>query len=663
MPLTPEEERELAEIDSKLESQAPQGLSSDEEQELAQIDEQLTRIDTPSATEAGARGAVQGLSFGFADEISGAVESAFTDKSYEESRDESRAAFDRAEKAHQAAFMGGEIVGGLASGIATGGAGAGMRGAAVLGGLYSLGSSNKTGTDLAKDAAIGAALGAAGEKVLRGIGKYAKGIFQNSSPETRVVAESLSNSTDDLAASLETSWLKEAYSKGFNNADEVLTDPKWHRKVQKHVLKAPDSINKIVKRAKDSLDHKFKAVELGNIDVQDEILNSKMFNDLINESKKELVGTSDASKWIKTFQDDLTNGKLVGDVSGGASFEQLNKIKRHIAATLFKNKSAGAGIGEAAFTDMQGNAYLKQFSAQLDDRLSQIDTTGTFKDVNKQFSLLKKAESVIPQGGEKASTADITSFFQNMGAGKGNNKGSVFFENLEQFDVINGTSYAQQVIQDVKPVIDNFGLTNMMSFKSNMDQATSLVFRGRALGSISPVLAPLAAGEPVILRLANQAGKISSKVANGFKIPRNIEGVMQSAPVISKKLALIEPTAAISFNKAYEAAIESGDTSELEALVTQTLTNPQSSSQFEQGIGFNGKVTSPEEAAQVRNGIMSSGRPISEKIQAVNELDSAGIIPQEPAQELPQQPKEIVLKRQDSVRKLDLVRLAEKELE
>lgn len=675
MALSEKERKELEELQG-LESsqetnqtpQSPSALSEDEKSELdelrqLEVGEQENVEDIP-AVKSAARGFVQGTTFGFADEIVGAVESAFTDKSYEESRDESRAAFERSKQANLAAFFGGELVGGMASSISTGGLGQGVRGAAVLGGLYSVGVSNKTGVELAEDAAVGAALGAGGEKVLRGIGRYAKSIFSKSSPTTQAVAESLSNSTDNIAASLETNWIKLAFSKGYNNADEVLTDPSWMRISQGHVNKAPDSINKIVKRAKDSYGAAFDNLELMNQGVADDLLGSKILDDLITESRKELVGTSDAAKWIKQFQNDLTNGNLVGDISTNATFEQLNKVKKHLSGILSRNKAAGQGIGEAAFNDRNGNRLLVKFVSSLDERLEAMDVTKTYKQINKQFSLLRTAEQVIPKGGEKANVSEISSFFTNFGSGKGATKGSIFFESLEQFDVANGTTYAQQVIQDVKPVVDNFVLANMAQFNSQFDQATSLVFRGRALASISPALAPLAAGEPVLIRLANKAGKVSAKVATTFKIPRTTQGIVDNAPIISKKLSLIEPSAAIAFNEAYRLFVETGDLAPVKALVQQAMSNPANQSQFESGIGFDGQVTSKEEMQAVRSSIMERRAPIKMKMQAITELESTGNIPQVPdLDNAPSMSRRIKNRSRDvAVDNSDRVKKAEKEL-
>ena len=68
----------------------------------------------PSLLEAGLRGVKQGVTFGFGDELTGALESAFTSKTYKQSRDEARAADKSAGDAHPIGYGLGEILGGIA---------------------------------------------------------------------------------------------------------------------------------------------------------------------------------------------------------------------------------------------------------------------------------------------------------------------------------------------------------------------------------------------------------------------------------------------------------------------------------------------------------------------------------------------------------------------
>lgn len=131
------------------------------------------------AAQALGRGALQGLSFGFSDEIAGAIGSLFSDKSYEQVRDESRASNAAAESQHKALYTTGEIGGGLATSFIPGlnvAKGASIAGAAAkaagLGAAAGLGSSEAKdfrglAMDTAKSALIGGVVGGAAQ----GLGK------------------------------------------------------------------------------------------------------------------------------------------------------------------------------------------------------------------------------------------------------------------------------------------------------------------------------------------------------------------------------------------------------------------------------------------------------------------------------------------------------------
>lgn len=148
-----------------------------------------------SKTESAIRGGAQGLSFGFADELTGALESMITDKPYEKARDESRAAYAAAEEANPKTFMGSEIAGAVipavAATVASGGAAAPATGASVakalapstikgvaaLGATQALGKSEADLTkgdvgeamkDVTRGAAVGAVAGGAGKALQMG---------------------------------------------------------------------------------------------------------------------------------------------------------------------------------------------------------------------------------------------------------------------------------------------------------------------------------------------------------------------------------------------------------------------------------------------------------------------------------------------------------------
>ena len=122
MALTLEEERELEELESQQAQLRTQYES---------IKKQLTPIEEgpeTSMTEAALRSGAQGLTFGFADEASAALESTLTGKPYEKALEESRAEYKASEEEYPVTSLVGEIGGGIGQAIgitaATGGAGA-----------------------------------------------------------------------------------------------------------------------------------------------------------------------------------------------------------------------------------------------------------------------------------------------------------------------------------------------------------------------------------------------------------------------------------------------------------------------------------------------------------------------------------------------------------
>lgn len=128
--------------------------------EMAALENQgHAEVPTKSQLESALRGAAQGASMGFADEITGGLESLFTDKPYAQARDESRAQYAQAQEDNPLTYGASEIAGGVGSALATGGAG-GVGRLALQGASSGLGySSADNAADMAIDTATGAAIG------------------------------------------------------------------------------------------------------------------------------------------------------------------------------------------------------------------------------------------------------------------------------------------------------------------------------------------------------------------------------------------------------------------------------------------------------------------------------------------------------------------------
>jgi len=158
------------------------------------VKETEPEIEPISKTESGLRGAAQGATFGFADELTGGGES-FMDllggdtsmvDNYKKHRDESRSNYKQAEEENPLTYLAGNLAGGLAvpvpgAGSATGVAALAKQGA-IAGGLFGLGTSEADLTDptdlgKVKDAGVDTLEGAGiGGVMGAGMGAIGKGL-------------------------------------------------------------------------------------------------------------------------------------------------------------------------------------------------------------------------------------------------------------------------------------------------------------------------------------------------------------------------------------------------------------------------------------------------------------------------------------------------------
>lgn len=127
-----------------------------------------------SALESGLRGLAQGASLGFADEITGGLESLRGDKTYEQARDESRANYHKAEDDNPLTYGAGQLGGGAATMLVPG---AGVAKLAGLGAAAGLGNSEADNIgDQAVDTLKGAGIGLAASAI-PGIGSMGKNVI------------------------------------------------------------------------------------------------------------------------------------------------------------------------------------------------------------------------------------------------------------------------------------------------------------------------------------------------------------------------------------------------------------------------------------------------------------------------------------------------------
>jgi hypothetical protein len=192
----PAEEPKQPSWRDRVKAEAPAAPASGEPRMIP--DSELVTAGVGGQADALMRGAAQGASFGFADELTalvGAIKDSATsdsvdfDQAYESWKNVVRKADKKAEDEHGKTFMAGNIAGGVGTAFVPGlgalNAGKGAKlgevagKAALQGGLTGVGSSESDtaggmAVDAAKGAAIGGALGAAGHGVGKGLGWLAE---------------------------------------------------------------------------------------------------------------------------------------------------------------------------------------------------------------------------------------------------------------------------------------------------------------------------------------------------------------------------------------------------------------------------------------------------------------------------------------------------------
>lgn len=384
----------------------------------------------PGALEALARGAEQGATLGFGDEINGALSTAgdvLTGQNqdlgiiddYRKQRDDSRQLMDAAEKAHPYVSGAGNLLGGLATALATGGGSAAAEGAAGAAEAATLLDAAKTGAGIGAVAGLGNSkadltkgqlgqalndteTGAAGGAILGGALHSAVGGIKQ-----------IAGLTGDLKS---VSDFGEAAKQGFNG--RLLIGKTANKNIQQDLLDAYGNIEPSLQDAQN----------VAGAAKNEKLLNAqqslnmapwlKGFNDSVgnvktNESADPAVA-NDLAK-LTTFVSRFLGGNeeegLVGKLNpeGGLSPLDADKLRAYIA-----NLSAA---GDNGLKTVQGRALATRLVAPLNRAPSITETSlglpqdfqalsgesglinqnvPGINDLNSQISSIQKAKDAIP---------------------------------------------------------------------------------------------------------------------------------------------------------------------------------------------------------------------------------------------------------------------------
>jgi hypothetical protein len=342
----------------------------------------------PSTAAAVLRGAGQGLTMGFGDELGGAIGSMFSRKTYEQIRDEIRAADKAAQEAHPFAFGAGEIGGGIGSalipglGIARGAKLATTVGKAALsGGIYGAGKSEgETAGDIiadaAKGAAVGGAAGAAGHAIAKGVGAVARGA------QGRVDKRLLSDIGDKA--------LPNTRAKLAERAEDVVSAARRHG--LEDVARKPVQLAEAATAARKDVGQQLGPIWKEADAAVGGVKASRVVKALRAVQKRYADANPEAAEAIQKRIDQVTAiGKRVPS-------DRLNKIKGGMQESAFASPNLSPRVGVKAAQEAAG-AVKKVLADHVDDAIAKgapIET-GQLQRLNADYGAL----SLVLQAAKK----------------------------------------------------------------------------------------------------------------------------------------------------------------------------------------------------------------------------------------------------------------------
>ena len=445
MALTPEEQLELQQLEQEQSS-----LGSQYEQLKNQI--QLQNQPVPEAPEtdtieALARGAAQGLTFENADEITAALESGLTSKPYEQALKESRAEY----KASEEQYPISSVVGGLAGGIGqaaaigslTGGTGAvagaaqtgsklaklgsltksyaksvllpsvgksaiknigtAARTGALMGGLTSIGASEKDGLERLEDVQGGALTGGIVGGVLGGAVEGVKGA-------AGVIGGKLSKAADEGGLPFSFRKIRDLWRSG-KEGQGYVTEKELSRLDEKFQDAAEESVNLIQYNLDNLRTIKNRILE----NVEEPIsVNSPISNLLTGLQKSASENLADAEPALKRVEG-LYQGKMntVMNEAGDISAKSANDLASQLEDYIQSNPEISSEIK----TLFKG--AIKDIKLNLRYSVKSEKAYMALKDSPETSDLYKKYIQEIPDSALETSDAlspDEKKFFKNLKA-------------------------------------------------------------------------------------------------------------------------------------------------------------------------------------------------------------------------------------------------------
>lgn len=367
----------------------------------------------PSKVTSAIRGAAQGVSMGFGDEIQGVMEAGGRaigvkglgannfdqslqkptwdieelKKAYHEARDSARTEDKKAKEANPGSYFGGELVGGIAGGkkLPLGQVGTlpkAMMSGAGFGAVTGLGASeSETVGGMAKDTVLGAGAGAVGGAVAHGGGKLIGAVGDRITSARRAAGEKVGEFAEKAAVNATGATGRQS-EKFADNAGRELLDRK--------IVRFGDSQEKIAERAgqalnsaEDKISSSLEKLEAAGVKVdQNDIYNS------IRSKIKELKGNPSNADIVNGLEKELNNIIAATDEAGST------KVGVKFGEEIKRGYGRKAGNWADPESAQVGKELYQTYRKGVEDAAQKADPTTAklFDEGKKAYGLLAPIE-------------------------------------------------------------------------------------------------------------------------------------------------------------------------------------------------------------------------------------------------------------------------------
>jgi len=606
------------------------------DKELRDLAVQEGVLEGTGTLESGLRGAAQGLTLGFADEIAAGVESTFTDKDFDTSLEESRENFRQAEADNSTAFTVGDVAGSIAGAIALpSGATAKLAGNAALGAVNALGRSEDKSLG---DAAAGAAFGAIGDKV----GKVAGSAFGNATQKIKnkfvstltdlqevQVLEAFGGRTRAAVGSLR-SKLADKHKVKPEQQKEFLTDilnlktttiesngnitEDFVFSGNKTLPESFESLKKYVFDGKSGVGAELGGfIEASNVDLPLSDVKAQILSSLnVDESSLDTL----SKQAINTVKKEIINAPSLSSTSGVISLKNLQGFK-----TNLQNSINFEGIAGSKGVQAQRKKAVQKLASFIEDTIESNlgpESSQAFQQTKKNYRRGLVALDLIES--EATRQAGVIGNLKESLSIQGSILG------VSSFALFGNPLIAGGVALGVNKLTRSTSIP-IGAAKLLNSQAANNLLKGAQAGvkEYDAIARRIVAASSRSLDSFSQT--LQAGVAEVSLRETPLSRTTQEAKNRSHQLIPLVKSFDLAAGEALEQAFDLEDDQVIAGILSGLSNDPKARKLVQQGIGWDGKAVSEQDYNTVKEQIRTSTIPYAVRLKLLSDFDKTRQIP------------------------------------